>query len=208
MVRDRHASEAVIGPHGDLDRGLLGRVDEGVAHEIAHHLAQARVVPGDDDRSIGADADLALRGDDAGVGHSVVGDGAQVDRLLGQRPALVKAGQDEQVVDETGHSDRLLLDAPPRRLGVRGRFRRPTPQHLGITADGGERGSKLMRCVGDHPAQPRVRGSSLFESRFDLAQHSVEGESESPDLRLRRGRLHTSGQVTGGNVLSHCAHSL
>src|ERR1700693_3591853 len=39
VIRDGHAPETVIGRDGDLDPRLLGGVHEGIAHEIAHHLA-------------------------------------------------------------------------------------------------------------------------------------------------------------------------
>ncbi len=58
--------------------------------------------------------------DRAGVGHRVLGEGGQVDRLPLERLLLVEPGQEEEVLDERTHPRALLLDAPHRPIQLLG----------------------------------------------------------------------------------------
>ena len=92
-----------------------------------------------------------------------------------ERPALVEAGQQEQVVDEHAHPRRSPLRcAASPWPGRRAARRRTLAEELGVAADRGQRRAQLVRGVGDEPAQPLLRGGcALGERRLDAAPSMV-----------------------------------
>ena len=190
MVRDGDPAHTVDGRDGDLDRSLLRGVHQRVSHQVAEYLAKAGVVALDDDGAVRGQGDLALRSHSTGVRGGITGDRVEVDRLSLERPALVKPGDQQHVVDEHRHAHRLLLDSPAREVRVSGRFSRTAAKHLRVAANRCQGRAQLMRRVGDKAPQPRVGLCALRHRRLDLAQHSVQRQSQPADLRLGRGGLH------------------
>src|SRR5262249_56153446 len=86
-------------------------------------------------------------GDRGGGGDAPKGYGREL-----QRPFLVEAGEQQQVLDEQAHPGGFVLDAPQQQLGLVGPARRALPVQLREAADRRERGTQLVRRVGDELA--------------------------------------------------------
>ncbi len=102
-------------------------MDSRVGEEVGQHLAQSPLVPEDEDRSGSVERDRPVGVDRACVGHRVLGEDGDVDRLALERLALVESGEQEEVLDERAHPRALLVDAlhrPVELLAVR----RPPPR--------------------------------------------------------------------------------
>jgi len=166
-------------------------VGERVAHQVDDHLAQPRLVADDHQRRRGAivagqQLDAAVGRDRARVVDGVGGHPEQVDGALLERALLVEAGQQQQVLDQQAHPDRLLLDATHQLGGLVGSA---LPVELGEAPDGGQRGAQLVAGVRDEAAHPllraargRLRGGPCAEGGLDLGEHAVERRAEPPDL--------------------------
>ena len=141
-------------PDGGGRRGVLAAL----ASEVGRHLAQAQLVAQHDGRARRRPGDRPVGLHGPGVGDGVGGDDGQVDRLALERPALVEAGQQQQVVDEDAHAGRLLLD-PAHGHGQVGRtLGRPPAEQLGVAPDGGQRRAQLVGGVADEAAQALLGG--------------------------------------------------
>ena len=90
---------------------------------------------------------------------------AEVDRVAGQRPTLVEAGEQQQVVDQRRHPHRLLLGAAHRLVELGGVVEAAVAVQLGVAADRRDRRAQLVRRVGDEPAQPRLATPSARRTR-------------------------------------------
>ena len=119
----------------------------------------------------------------------------ELDRLTLERPSLVEARQEEQVVHEQAHPLRLAADALHRARKV---VRPPVGaarEQLGIRAYRGQRRPQLVRGVGHEAAQLLLGGCPRFERGLDLAEHRVQREPKPPDLRVRLGPLHAPREI-------------
>ena len=111
------------------------------------------------------------------------------DGLELERPSFVEVGEQEQVFDEDAHPFRLASDPLHRALEVVRPARRAAGEELGIGADGGERGSQLVRGIRDEPPELALgrleraqRGVALGHRLLDVREHRVEREPEPADL--------------------------
>ena len=159
---------AGLGPHLD-GRGGVG-VGQRVGQQVGQHLPQPGLVALHEHRLGRVQRHLprGMRG--RGVEHRVGGQGGKVDRFQGQGPALVEAGQQQQVLDQAAHAGALLADAAHDVVELV-RVDRPLAPQVGEPADGGDGGAQLVGRVGDELAQLRLGGSLLVE-------HHVEGPGE------------------------------
>jgi hypothetical protein len=155
-----------------------GRVDQRVPDEVGHDLAQAGLVAGDDHRVGGLQVERPLRGHRLGIEHRVGGHRPEVDGHALEGPALVQAGQVQQLIDERPHAHRLLL-GPAHGLGqLSGVGQCAGAVQLGVAPDRGDGRAQLVRRVGDEPPQPGLRCRALLEGLLDAAEHAVERDAE------------------------------
>ena len=96
-------------------------------------------------------------------------------------------GQQQQVLDEPLHPQRLGLDARQRVGDRRGHRLALATGQLGIPADGGERGAQLVRGVGDELAHPLLALVTRLQRALDVVEHVVEREPDLADLGARVG---------------------
>ena len=73
------------------------------------------------------------------------------------------------------------------------------PKQLGIAADRRQRSPKLVRRIGEEPAESLLGRIALGERRLDLLEHPVDRARHATDLRTRRGGRDTLGEVAAGN---------
>src|SRR5205823_5777107 len=97
-------------PHGDPDGGALGGVHTAVVEQVVYDLAEPAFVSLQPGRAVRLELDRTIRIDGAGALHRFFDDPGEVHRLPLQGPALVEAGQQEQVVDQDSHPGCLRLD--------------------------------------------------------------------------------------------------
>ena len=140
----------------------------------------------------------------AGIGDQ----GAEVDGVGLQRPALVEPGQQQQVLDQAAHADRLLLGAGHGRgpgLGVL----EPAPAvELGVAPDGGDRRPQLVGGVGHEPPQPVLGRGAGGEGVLDVGQHRVEGDAQLAGLGAGIGLGHPLREVAGPDGRGRGRHPL
>ena len=132
----------------------------------------------------------------ARVLHGVGGDRRQVDRQAVERPSLVDAGEQQQLVDQDAHALGLLLDAAHGRLEVGGAVFGAAMEELGVAADRGERRAQLVRGVGQEAAQPVLGRLALGEGVLDVLEHAVErqGRAGRPPYARRPARRAATGR--------------
>ena len=200
VVDDPQLRDVAVHPCGHLDRGPGRCVHADVGQQVADDLAQAVLVARHGDPGLDRGGDRTCRFERARIGHGVVRDPRQVDRVVTHRPPLVEPREEEQVVDQRGHSPALGADPRHRRRQLVGIRQAAGPIQVGVAADGRQRRPQLVRGVGDEPAQPLLarglrvqRGLLLAEARLDLVEHRVERGAEPPDLRAVVGH---AGPVT------------
>jgi len=199
LVGDLDQRVPAGGAHTHGGRGARRGVVQHVRQQVAHHLAQPRGVADHPDRAVVVQRQRPVRVDRQRVGHRVGGQLGQLDRPALQRPALVEAGEQEQLLHQRAHPGRLRLDPAHRLLQVVLAGRRPAPEQPGVTAGGRHRGAQLVRGRRDEPAQPVLRLRTLAEGPLDLAQHGVERVAEPADLRALRPRLDPPAQVAAAD---------
>ncbi len=106
----------------------------------------------------------------------------QRNRPLLERPSFVESREQQQVLDEETHALRLACDPRHRPLEVVGAGRGTAREELGVGANGSQRRTQLMRCVGDEAPQLLLRCLACLERRLDLRQHGVQREPEPSNL--------------------------
>ncbi len=106
----------------------------------------------------------------------------EVHRLEDDRPPGVQAGQQQQVLHQPGHPDRLRLDPVQRVRHVVGDRLMAAPTQLGIAPDRGERRAQLVAGVGDEPPDPGLAGLPGRQRLGDVAEHGVQRRADLADL--------------------------
>ena len=150
----------------------------------------------------------AGRVDGPGILRGICSQRRQVDRFCVERPSLVQAGEQQQVVDEPGHAGRLAVDAAHGGVQVAGAIGEAVLEELGVASDGGEGSPQLVRGIGDEAPQPRLGRLSLTEGSLDAAEHHVEGTAELAHLCAPVGFLDTPAQVARGDLACRVRHLL
>ena len=173
-------------------RGVFGRI----ADEVRNDLSQSLLVSDHDDRCRRAEGDHESGRDDLGLLCGLFCDHREIDGVLFERPTLIQAGEEQQVVDEHSHPGRFVLDPPHRRGEVVGACGGPASEELGIAADRGDRGSELVGGVSEELTQPVLRSPLLGECTVDLGEHLVQGCAEATDLGAVVVALDTTRKVT------------
>jgi hypothetical protein len=154
-------------------------VDAGIGQQIGDHLVQTHLVAAHHDRTARVrEGDGAVRLHRPSVGHCVVDQCDQFDRLPLQGPALVETSQQEQVVDEHTHAGGLVLDAAHGQCQLLGIVGGAAPEQLGVAADRREGGAQLMGGVGHEAAQPLLQLVALGEGLLDAIDHRVERHAQ------------------------------
>ena len=158
-------------PHDGAGRGMRARV----AEQVGDDLVQPRGVALDLDRLVGqVELPDVVGGGGVRVADRVDDHLGEVDGLVVERTARVEAGEQQQVVDERGHPDRLGLDPADRVGDPLGDRLLLAAGQLGIPADRGERGAQLVARVGDELAYPFLALLTLVEGVVDVVEHLVE----------------------------------
>ena len=194
---DDGAPAAVVDPHRDGRAG--GRVLERVPDEIAQHLPEPVLVAVDGDARGHVGRHDPVGRDRACVGGGVDAQHAEVDRLTGQRPPLVETGEQQQVVDQRRHPDRLLLGAPHRLVEIGGVTEAAVSVELGVAADRGDRRAQLVGGVGHEPPEPRLRRRPLGERVLDPGHHRVQRNAQLGGLGARPLLRYPLREVTAGD---------
>ena len=192
-----HHGLLALGAHANSHGGAPRRVGPRVAQQVAHHLAQADVVPLHHDRSPLVEVDGPVGLDHAGVGDQVPHERPQVDAAALQRAPLVEPRQQQQVVDQHPHALGLLLDPAHGRLEVGRPLRGPAAEELGVAPHRGQRGLELVGGVPHELAQPPLGLAPLGEGLLDAGEHDVQRAPEAADLGARVLVLDALGEVTG-----------
>ena len=194
-VANLHHAVLAAPPGRDGDRRVARGVDEGVAHEVGHHLAEAVLVAVDDDASLGRGSHRPAGRHGACVGGGVDREHPEVDGLSFQRPALVEPGQQEEVVDELSHPPRLGLGAPHRLVAFRGVVESPAAVQLRVAADGRHRRPQLVRGVGDELPEPFLRRLLIGERPLQPGEHRVQRLPELSGLGAGGSVGHPLGEI-------------
>ena len=116
----------------------------------------------------------------------------ELDRLALQRPTLVEAREQQEILDEQAHPLGLTADSPHRAREILRAAFGAAREELRVGAHRGERRAQLVRGVGDEAAQAPVGG-------FDLAEHVVERDAEAADLGALVGDVHAAREVARGD---------
>ena len=102
----------------------------------------------------------------------------EIDWLVAERPALVEASEEKQILDERRHARALLTDTTERVVDRSLLGERSLSPKLGDALDDRHRCPKLMGSVGDESAKV-ILGGLLF------VEHDVESASEMAGLTSR-----------------------
>ena len=173
-------------PHDGAGRGVGTRV----AEQVGDDLVQPRRVALDLDRLVGqVELPDVVGGGGVGVADRVDDHLGEVDGLVVERAAGVQAGEQQQVVDQRGHPDRLGLDAADRVGDACGHRLLLATGQLRIPTDRGERGAQLVAGVGDELAYPLLALLALVEGVVDVVEHLVERGADLTDLGASVGVL-------------------
>ncbi len=194
-VADRDLGRAVPAPDGDRDgrSGRRMRADVGRAgcRRSGGGGRGRRSRPRDRSRSsIGRPGSTACAVSTASPTTS-----SSWTRLALERPAVVEARQEQQIVDEQAHALGLAADPLHRALEVVGPIGCAAVEELRVGTDGGQRRAQLVRGIRHEPPQLALGGLARAERRLDLGEHRVEGEAEAPHLGSGLGALDPPGEV-------------
>ena len=152
MVGDGQLALAVDAPELDRDAACPPACAPARWPEVVEHLAEsgrvAVTVAGSTESSIGRPGSTTRAASTASPTTR-----GEVDRLPLERPALVEAREQQQIVDEQAHPLGLARDAGHRPLEILGARGGAAAEQLGVGAHGGERRAQLVRRVGDEAAQ-------------------------------------------------------
>ncbi len=205
-VRDLERGDPVpaaqVDAHGRSVRRVRANVGEQIVDDLPQPVAVAEHDGGVDvglDRPLGIDGLRSLDG----FGDDLV----QRDRLARERPPLVEAREQQEIVDEHAHALGLAADPAHRALQIGGPVRRAAREELGVGAHRGKRRAQLVRRVGDEAAQLPLgrlerahRGLARRRRGLDLAEHPVQREPEPADLRPSLRARDALRQVAGGDL--------
>ena len=213
VVGHREDGAVPLGFHRDPHRGARRGVGPDVGQQVVDDLSEADGVPHHLDGPRGVERHRPV-GTDGRCG--VDGLGAQchqVYRPSFHGPALVQAGQQQQVGHQVLHAARLGADPTHDPLEIGLLLRGPPTEQLGVGGDGGDGGAELVGGVGHEPAesclggpQPPLRGQAGAESRLDPGQHDIQRAGQTPDLGLVVLARDPLGQVAGGDGLGCGLH--
>ena len=129
------------------------------------------------------------------VGGGVDREHTEIDRSLAEWTSLVEAGEQEEVVDQRAHSQRLGLGTAHRLLQRLSLLETTAPVELHVAPDGRDGRAQLVRGVGDELSQSCLRGGSLVECFLDAGQHRVDHVAELACLRALVSDGYTVGKV-------------
>src|SRR5438128_331283 len=150
-----------------MSRAPANPLGPGVAKQIVQPLAQANAVA-EDGHPLGREFDRPLRIERASGLDRLGSDLVELEPLALERPALVEAGEQEQVIDEGAHPLALAADPAHRALEVVRTLRCAALEELGVRSHRGQRCAQLVRGVGHEAPQPAV-------GVLDAAEHGVQG---------------------------------
>ena len=186
--------------------GGVGSVDARVVEQVVDDLTDPSGVPDDLDRPARGQLDRALRFDGARSFDRVRHHGDEVERFTFERPSLIEASEQEEVVDEHAHPGGLGLDVRHRlgqvlRVGVGA-----ATEELGVAADRRQRRPELVRRIGDEAPEALLGPPALFERRLDVGQHRVQRDPEPADLGPFVGWFHAAREIAGGDRARGISH--
>ena len=205
----------VLGPHAragvdDLHQGAApgraepehdGRPRRGVlshvGQQVRQYLANPRFVGHHDQPVRGLELDRAVRFDGARVGRGVAHQKGHVGLGQVQRRGPVEPREFQQFGDQPAHPLRFLVN-PAHRVRQLIRAERSLPVEFGVSADGRQRGTELVRGVRGELADLLFRIQPRAECLLDPVQHGVDRVRQEADLRVITGVRHPGGQVTAG----------
>ena len=177
VLHDQHRI-AVQGARRGADVGALGRVPHGVLEQVQHQPVEV-VTGAGHDRVVGVDDQLVVIGHRPELGGGLGQDLAQVGGPVRLHPLGVGAREQQEVADQSAH--------PPgrtqRRLGRLGLFAAELlGQQLEVGEHACQRGSQLVRGVGDELALAVEHRLGLAARRIERSEHPLERARELGDL--------------------------
>lgn len=123
----------------------------------------------------------------ARVADGVHDEGYEVGLVELERPTRVEAGEQEEILDEQGHTPRLGLDPPERVPGVRPGLLASTSRQLGVSADRRQRRTQLMTGVRDELTYAHLALLARVQGAVHMVEHPVECRADLADLGVRVG---------------------
>ena len=188
-------------PRGRAPRSARpGRVTRALPTRLATTWRSRSSSPRDDRPAPAASSvDRRGRGRRRGRRHRVVGQRREVDRGALERPALVEAGQEEQV------STRLPMrtaSCSVRRMASSSSSASSQAAgavELGVAPDRRDRRAQLVGGVGHELAQPVLGRGSLRRRPPRCARAWVQGHAELAGLGAGGALGHALGEVAGGD---------
>ncbi len=187
VVHPQHGGVVVA---GDADRhGRAGRrVRAGVGQQVGGDLVQPARVAGDEHGLIAhLEHPLVVGPGGPRIADRVDHEPRQVDRAVDELLALVEAREQQQILHERSHAQRLRLDALERRLrrldgGGALTAAERLQRELGVAADRRERRAQLMAGVGDERAHALLVALARRERLVDVVQQRVQRLADPADL--------------------------
>jgi hypothetical protein len=140
-------------------------VRQRVGDEVADRAAQVARVALDvhGGRRVELDGTVGLRRD--GVAARVRREHGEVHGSALADAGLVEPGEDEQILHETPHPARFLLDAAHDDVEVHVLAVGPEPEQLGVPLDRRQRGAQLVGGVGEEATELGLGGLALVRRR-------------------------------------------
>jgi len=162
---------------------------------VDHHRFQSCV-----DRAVGLNR--------SGVSNTV--GGQLVQPYLGplERPVLIEAGQQEEILDQGGHAVGLPFHAPHGLGQLFLALQAPGSPQLGVALDRGEGCAQLVRRVGSEASNTGLGRLPCTKGVLDPFQHGVEGLAQAARLRLLAGMIDPAGKVPAGDGVGAPRHVL
>ena len=192
-----HAQHGILSLSGDAegDGRPCRRVRAGVREQVRDDLMHPTRIADDRHGLVGdLDAPVVVDGRRACVREPLERELREVDGAVHQLAPLIETGEQEKVFDESGHAQRLGLDAlqgrrralDDLRALIRGaRLVEGAQRQLRVAADGCEGSAQLVAGVGDELSHPLLVLLPGRERGVHVIEQLVQGRADESGLRAR-----------------------
>ena len=161
---------------------------QGVAGQIADHLAQLGIRPFDQRkfRSVLAikpnEGNVPVRCLRRCVRRRIADCGSHVDGADFCAALAVEPGQHHKVFDEVAHADGFCFDSAHDLGDVFGFLHGTLPVELRVAADGDKRGAQFVGCVRHELADALLRGLAPVEGVLNVTEHGVQRTGQTTEF--------------------------